>query len=65
MRHEDLECGDEVSQGNGLVILPLLVGLEVVDKDEEVVVLTLVVDLDLSSGALHLDSFCGSGWCVW
>lgn len=64
MRHEDLECRDEVSQGNGLVLLPLLVGLEVVDEDEEVVVLALVVNLDLSSGALHFDLFCGCGWCV-
>lgn len=59
--HEDLECGDEVSKRDRLVSLPLLVGLEVVDEDEVVVVGALVVDLDLSSGALHLD--CCRGCC--
>ena len=64
VRDEDLESRDEVSQGDGLVVLPLLVGVEVVDEDEEVVVLTLEVDLDLSCVALHLDCFGGCGWCV-
>lgn len=63
MRHEDLECGDEVSQGDRLVALPLLVGLNIVDEDDEVVLSALVVDLDLLSCALHLD--CGwIGCCV-
>lgn len=52
-----------MSQGNGLVLLPLLVGLEIVDEDEEVVVLTLEVDLDLSSAALR-HCCCGLGCCV-
>ena len=37
------------SHGNGLVVLPLLVGLGVVDKDDKVVVLALVVELVLGS----------------
>lgn len=57
VRHKDLEGRDEVSQGDGLVALPLLVGLNIVDEDDEVVLSTLVVDLDLLSCALHFD--CG------
>lgn len=55
MRHEDLEGGDEVCQGDRLVALPLLVGLDVIDEDDEVVLVALVVDLGLLSGALHFD----------
>ena len=47
--YEDLEGRDEVSQRNGLVRLPLLVRLNVVDEHEEVVLLALVVDLGLGS----------------
>lgn len=56
MRHEDLEGRDEVSQRDRLVTLPLLVGLNIVDEDDEIVLSALVVDLDLLSCALHLDS---------
>ena len=62
MRHEDLECGDEVSQGDGLVALPVLVGLKVIDEDDEVVLGALVVNLDLLSSALHFDCRL---WCFW
>lgn len=37
-----------MGQRDGLVVQPLLVCLVVVDKDNEVLVLALVVDLDLS-----------------
>lgn len=52
MCYKDLEGGDEVGHRNRLVGLPLLVGLEVVDEDDEVVLLALVVDLDLSGFSL-------------
>lgn len=57
---EDLEGGDEVSHGDRLVGLPLIEGLHVVNKDEEVVFLALVVSLVLDSlAASHCD--CGYG----
>ena len=37
---------DEQSEGNALVGLPLLGGLDVVDEDDEVLGLALVVALD-------------------
>lgn len=46
--NEDLERGDEVSEGDALVSLPLLVGLKIIDEDDEVVA-ALVVDLGLLS----------------
>lgn len=58
MCHEDLEGGNEVSHGNGFVVLPLLVGLDVVDEDDEVVFLALVVDLDLGGFSFsHIGRF--------
>ncbi|CAG1963715.1 unnamed protein product [Fusarium graminearum] len=45
---EDLERGDEVSQGDALVGLPLLVGLDIVDEDDKVIA-ALEVDLGLLS----------------
>lgn len=62
MRHKDLEGRDEMSQGDRLVALPALVGCDVVDEDDEVVLCALVVDLDLFASALHLD--CGLGVVV-
>lgn len=53
--NEDLERGDEVSEGDALVSLPLLVGLNIIDEDDEVVA-ALVVDLGLLSLAA---SHCG------
>lgn len=55
MSNEDLERGDEVSEGDALVSLPLLVGLNIIDEDDEVVA-ALVVDLGLLSLAA---SHCG------
>ena len=56
MRNEDLVGRDEVGQGDGLVALPLLEGLDVVDEDEEVLGAALVVDLGRGGCALdHLD----------
>jgi len=57
VRDEDLEGGNEVGHGDGLVRLPLLVRVDVLDEDEEVVVLALVVDLDL--GGFASRHFCG------
>lgn len=45
--HKDLEGGDEVSKRSALVVQPLLVGVDIVHKDKEVVLLSLVVDLGL------------------
>jgi hypothetical protein len=45
---EDLERGDEVSQRDALVGLPLLVGLDIVDEDDKVIA-ALEVDLGLLS----------------
>jgi hypothetical protein len=64
---KDAEERDEVSQRNALIRLPLLVELDVVNEDEEVVVLTLEVDLGLaglssshSGGVLCVvDRVCG------
>lgn len=44
-------------QRDRLVALPLLVGLEVVNEDNEVLTASLVVNLGRDSGALH--HFCG------
>jgi hypothetical protein len=46
--HEDLETADDLSKRNGAVLLPLLHRIDVVDIDNEVLVLALIVDLDLS-----------------
>lgn len=53
---EDLECRDELSHGDGLVGLPLVESVDIIQEDDEVVVLALVVDLDLLSvSANHFD----------
>jgi hypothetical protein len=52
---EDLERGDEVSQRDALVALPLLVGLDIVNEDDKVIA-ALEVDLGLLSLAA---SHCG------
>jgi len=46
LAHEHLEGADDLSEGNALVGLPLLGGLDVVDEDDEVLGLALVVALD-------------------
>lgn len=56
MRHEDLEGRDEVCESDGLVLSPLLEGVDVINEDEEVVLLALEMDLGLlSSAANHFD----------
>lgn len=58
MRYEDLEGGDEMSHGSRLIGLPFLIGLDVVNKDDEVFVLALEVDFDLSGFSLgHVGLF--------
>lgn len=47
--NKDLESLDDLGKRNALVALPVAGGLEVVDKDDEVLVLALVVDLGLLS----------------
>jgi hypothetical protein len=58
---EDLECRDEVCHRDGLVLLPLLEGADVVDKDDEVVLLALEVNLGLGSLSLSHDGRCVLG----
>jgi hypothetical protein len=48
VRDEDLERGHNLGQRYGLVVQPLLVVLSAVQEDEEVLILALVVNLDLS-----------------
>jgi hypothetical protein len=57
---KDLEAGDKVSQGDAGVALPLVVGLDIINKDNEVLVGALVVDLGL--GSLASNHFCGLFW---
>jgi hypothetical protein len=60
---EDLERGDEVSQRNALVGLPLLVGLDIVNEDDKVIA-ALEVDLGLLSlAASHCEGLCGRELC--
>lgn len=48
VRREDLEGGDKVCKGKAIVSLPLLVGVEIINKDNKVVLVALVVDLCLN-----------------
>lgn len=67
MCDEDVEGGYEVRHGDRAVVLPLLEGGDVVDKDDEVVLLALEVDLGLVSLSLdHCDGYLRSlgMWCV-
>jgi hypothetical protein len=58
---EDLEGRNEVSKRNALVALPLLVGLNIINEDDEVVA-ALVVDLSLLSLATsHCDCLLSKG----
>ena len=53
---EDLERRDEVGQRDGLIALPLLVRVHIIDEDNEVVGVALEVDLGLGGlSASHLD----------
>lgn len=61
MCQEDLEGRNEVSKRNALVALPLLVGLNIIDEDDEVVA-ALVMDLGLLSlSASHCDCLLRKG----
>jgi hypothetical protein len=48
---EDLERADDLGERDGLVGLPVLCRLYIIDEDDEVLVLALVVDLGLLSFA--------------
>jgi hypothetical protein len=53
--NENLERADNLCQRNGLIGLPLLCSFCVVNEDDEVVVLSLVVDLGLGCFAFSHD----------
>lgn len=56
MCQEDLEARHEVSQGNARVTtLPLLVQVDIINKDDKVILATLVVDLGLDGLAASHD----------
>ncbi len=58
VRHKSLERRHHLRQRHRLVAKPLFVVLGTVEKDDKVVVLTLVVDLELGSlAASHCDWF--------
>ena len=56
---ENLERRDELSHGHAGIVLPLLVILKVIQEDDEIIILALEVDLNLSSFAFsHLAVLC-------
>ena len=55
MGNEDLECTDDLSKRDGLVSLPVVCSLNIINEDNEVVCLALEVDLGLFSSLCH---FC-------
>jgi hypothetical protein len=55
---EDFERADDLRQRDALVRLPVLCSLCIVNKDEEILVLALEVDLDLVCFAASHDCFC-------
>jgi hypothetical protein len=57
MRHEDLECVDNIHHRDRLVSLPLLHRLGVINVDDVVVAGALVVDLDFLSVSLRHDEW--------
>lgn len=65
MGDKDLPAGDNLGQWHGAVLLPVLDGLSRIDKDDVVVVVALVVDLDLSCVSSHIDGcvYVG-GWLM-
>ena len=64
---KDLPARDDLSQRDGAVLLPVLDGLSRVDKDDVVVVVALVVDLNLRCVSSHIDGcvFVGSWLMGW
>lgn len=47
MRNKDLETRNNLSQGNRAIVFPFLNGFNVVDKNDEVVFFSVVVDFNL------------------
>lgn len=47
MSNENLECAHELGQGDGLVGLPLVGFIDAINEDEEILILSLVMSLDL------------------
>lgn len=64
MRHKHLKRVDNVHHGDGLIVLPLLYGLDIVDVDDVVVVGALVVDLDFGVGSARHDDLWWVGVCM-
>jgi len=64
---EDLERADDLGERDGLVGLPVLCRLYIIDEDDEVLVLALVVDLGLLSFASghDCDMKCRVRGSVW
>lgn len=55
MRNKDLEARNNLSQGNRAIVFPFLNGLNVVDKNDEVVFFPVVVDFNLGDVAAGHD----------
>lgn len=55
MRNKDLEARNNLSQGNRAIVFPFLNGLNVVDKNDEVVFFPVVVDFNLGDIAAGHD----------
>ena len=55
MGDEDLEAVDDLSEGDALVLLPVLNSLSALSEDNEVVTVALEVDSDLGSVSAHVD----------
>jgi hypothetical protein len=55
---EDFERADDLRQRDALVRLPVLGSLCIVNKDEEILIRALVVDLDLVCFAASHGCFC-------
>lgn len=47
MRNKDFEARNNLSQGNRAIVSPFFNGLNVVDKNDEVVFFSVVVDFNL------------------
>jgi len=62
--NKDLERADNLCQWDGLVSLPALRSLRVINEDDEVVLLALEVDLDLDcfSASHDCELFVWFGW---
>lgn len=63
MSDKDLEAVDDLGEGDGAVVFPVLDGLDVVDEDDEIFVFALVVDFGLVS--VSAGHGCGLIWFDW